>query len=93
MEVGDGLSCLFSLLNLVSRKELMHMIHSRRKAEIEILSKTTGPLTSNPPEAYPTLLQYLIKKICESVALLSASVAHECDLDDDNLDEDMIVDC
>lgn len=68
--------------NSVLRKELMYMLHSRRKAEIEILytaGETVGdssfetqsslpPMSGDPAVHGSPLLHYLIKKITASVA-------------------------
>ncbi|PBL01951.1 DNA topoisomerase IV, alpha subunit [Armillaria gallica] len=49
------------------RKELMHMLHNRRKAEIEILY-TSRPDASPGNNSHPPLLQYLITKITSFVS-------------------------
>lgn len=58
--------------NEIPRRELMQMLHTRRKAEIEILSSSsctpqnsTGDLaySDSNKESGPLLLRYVIRKI------------------------------
>lgn len=62
----------------------MHMIHTRRKAEIEILSSVSRTADEDDHSLANAsdnlLLQYLVTKIAESVAAL------DDDADSDNMD-------
>lgn len=52
-----------------SRKELQHMLHNRRKAEIEILSAShaTTSSFSQAPDRECLLVRYLTSKILKAI--------------------------
>jgi len=66
------------------KRELMHMLYTRRKAEIEILSS----VARNPDEPHP-LIRYLAERVWERIVALSLDSGSELRAEDDGVCEDV----
>jgi hypothetical protein len=66
------------------KRELMHMLYTRRKAEIEILSS----VSRNPDEPHP-LIRYLEERIWERILALALDSGSELRAEDDGVCEDV----
>lgn len=67
MEVSDErLSCTYSSLGIF-RKELAHMLHSRRKAEIEVLASACPSSSIYSSYSGLPLFSYLVDKISAAI--------------------------